>query len=57
MKSKEQKRLDKHEKIMQNRQKEKQAHLERLATKMLKNQEKADKLRSKEVRGGFLDLF
>jgi hypothetical protein len=47
----------KHERIVQDYQKEKSAHLERLATKMLNNQEKLDKLKGKEVRGGFLDLF
>ena len=48
---------DKHKKFKKNYKKEKETHLERLATKLLDNQEKMDKLREKKIKGGFLDLF
>ena len=47
----------KHEKITKNYQKEKSKHLEKLADKMLDNDEKLRKLRDKKSGGKFLDLF
>lgn len=47
----------KHDKIVKNYQKEKSKHLERLADKMLENDEKLRKLKEKKSDGEFLDLF
>ena len=47
----------KHEKITKNYQKEKAKHLERLANKMLENDEKVRKFKEKKSNGKFLDLF
>ena len=47
----------KHERITKNYQKEKSKHLEKLADKMLDNDEKLRKLREKKGKGNFLDLF
>jgi hypothetical protein len=47
----------KHEKITKNYQKEKAKHLERLADKMLENNEKVRKFKEKKSNGKFLDLF
>jgi hypothetical protein len=47
----------KHEKIVKDYQKEKAKHLEKLADKMLDNDEKLRKLREKKGGGKFLDLF
>lgn len=46
-----------HDAITKDYDKAKQKHLERLADKMLEEQEKLDKLREKEIDDGFLDLF
>jgi len=46
-----------HNKIVKDYDKQKQKHLERLATKMLKDEDKNNKLKSKPVKGGFLDNF
>ena len=37
--------------------KQKEKHLEKLATKILKNDEKAEKLKSKHIKGNFLNNF
>ena len=47
----------KHNKIINDYDKQKEKHLERLATKILKNDEKADKLKSKQIKGDFLKNF
>lgn len=46
-----------HNKIVRDYDKQKQKHLERLATKMLKDEDKNNKLKSKPVKGDFLDNF
>ena len=46
-----------HDRIVKDFDKAKAAHLEKLATKMLKNDEKANQLKSKEIDPGFLNLF
>lgn len=47
----------KHEKITKDYQKEKAKHLEKLANKMLENDEKFRKFGEKKSNGKFLDLF
>ena len=47
----------KHNKIVKDYDKQKEKHLEKLATKMLKNDEKADKLKAKQIKGDFLKNF
>jgi hypothetical protein len=47
----------KHDKIVNDYQKIKSKHLDNLATNMLENQEKLDKLREKKSKGDFLKLF
>jgi len=47
----------KHHKIIQDYDKQKSKHLEKLADKMLEDQEKLSKLRDKKSDGKFLDLF
>lgn len=47
----------KHEKITKDYQKEKSKHLEKLADKMLGNDEKLRKFKEKKTDGKFLDLF
>jgi hypothetical protein len=47
----------KHRKIEQDFDKQKSKHLEKLATKMLENEEKYSKLKGKEINPKFLDLF
>ena len=47
----------KHNKIVKDYNKQKSKHLDRLATKILKNDEKATKLKSKTLKGDFLDNF
>ena len=46
-----------HDAITQDFDKTKQKHLEKLATKMLEDQEKIDKLRDKNINTDFLKLF
>jgi len=46
-----------HNNIVNNFDQIKQKHLEKLATKMLKDDEKNTKLRSKEIDPKFLNLF
>lgn len=47
----------KHDKIVNDYDKQKEKHLERLASKMLKDEEKTNKLKSKTIKGDFLDKF
>lgn len=47
----------KHNKIVKDYNKQKSKHLDRLATKILKNDEKATQLKSKTLKGDFLDNF
>lgn len=47
----------KHDKLINDYDKQKSKHLERLATKTLDNDEKFRKLKDKEIKGDFLDLF
>ena len=47
----------KHNKILNDYDKQKSKHLERLGTKMLDNDEKNRILKSKQMKGDFLDLF
>lgn len=47
----------KHDKLVNDYANQKSSHLEKLATKMLDDQEKLSKLREKKSNGKFLDLF
>jgi len=47
----------KHDKIVNDYDKQKEKHLERLANKMLKDDDKKDRLRSKIIKGDFLNKF
>tara|TARA_R100001460_G_scaffold83883_2_gene124831 strand:+ start:64 stop:237 length:174 start_codon:yes stop_codon:yes gene_type:complete len=47
----------KHDKIINDYDKIKSRHLEKLANKMLKDEERRDNLRSKPIKGNFLDEF
>jgi len=47
----------KHDRIVNDYDKIKSRHLEKLATKMLKDEERRDNLRSKPIKGNFLDEF
>jgi|TARA_A100000171_G_C2064606_1_gene111659 hypothetical protein len=47
----------KHHKITQDYDKQKSKHLEKLTDKMLKNDEKANQLKSKPIKGDFLKNF
>lgn len=47
----------KHDKIVNDYDKQKEKHLERLASKMLKNEDKNNKLKNKTIKGNFLDKF
>jgi len=47
----------KHDKLVNDYANQKSTHLEKLATKMLDEQEKLSKLRDKKTDGKFLDLF
>ena len=46
-----------HDAITKDFDKTKEKHLEKLATKMLEDQEKMNKVREKRIDNGFLDLF
>ena len=45
----------KHDKLVKDYDKQKEKHLERLASKMLKDEEKINRLKSKTIKGDFLD--
>ena len=47
----------KHDKLVNDYDNQKSKHLEKLADKMLEDQEKLSKLRDKKSNGKFLDLF
>ena len=47
----------KHNKIINDYDRQKEKHLEKLATKILKNDEKTEKLKSKQIKGDFLKNF
>jgi|TARA_R110000803_G_scaffold76032_1_gene140543 hypothetical protein len=47
----------KHHKITKDYNKQKSKHLEKLTNKMLKNDEKAQQLKSKPIKGDFLKNF
>ncbi len=47
----------KHKKIVNDYDKQKEKHLEKLATKMLENDERNSKLKGKEIDPKFLNLF
>jgi hypothetical protein len=47
----------KHTKLVRDYDKQKEKHLERLATKILNNDEKLSKLKAKNISTNFLDLF
>jgi hypothetical protein len=47
----------KHNKVVKDYDKQKEKHLEKLATKMLDNDEKLSKLKEKKIGTNFLDLF
>ncbi len=47
----------KHHKITRDYEKQKSKHVEKLADRMLKNDEKAQQLKSKTIKGDFLKNF
>jgi hypothetical protein len=47
----------KHDKLVKDYEKQKSEHLDKLATRMLKNDEKMQKLKEKNVNPNFLNLF
>ena len=47
----------KHDKIVKDYDAQKSKHLERLATRMLKDKEKNNKLKGKQIKGDFLNKF
>jgi len=47
----------KHNKIVKDYKKQKEKHLEKMATKMLKQDENIQQLKDKKINGDFLDLF
>lgn len=47
----------KHDKIVNDYERQKHKHLEKLATKMLKNQDKINNLKEKQINPNFLNLF
>lgn len=46
-----------HDRIVKDYDMQKEKHLEKLATRMLKNEEKNQKLKGKSINPNFLDLF
>tara|TARA_R110000772_G_scaffold100357_1_gene200673 strand:- start:555 stop:731 length:177 start_codon:yes stop_codon:yes gene_type:complete len=51
------KKRKRHDNITKDYELTKSKHLERLATKMLDEQDKIEKLRGKKIKDDFLDLF
>jgi hypothetical protein len=47
----------KHQRIVKDFEKQKEKHLERIATKLLKDDERNQKLKNKPIDPGFLNLF
>ena len=56
-KAKSLKKHKKHDQIVNDYDKIKSKHLEKLANKMLKDDDKNAKLKSKNIKGNFLDKF
>lgn len=50
-------KIDKHERILQKKNEEKRKHLDRLATKLLQEDEKAEKMKGYKLKNNPLDLF
>ena len=48
---------DKHDRILENKEKEKRKHLDRMATQLLKQDEKNEKMKSYKLKKNPLDLF
>lgn len=51
------KKHSKHEKLVKDYDRQKSEHLDKLATRMLKNDEKIQKLKDKKISTNFLKLF
>jgi len=51
------KKKKKHQKLIDDYDTQKRKHLEKLSTKMLENDEKLRKFKSKQINDKFLDLF
>jgi hypothetical protein len=51
------KRKKKHKKLIDDYETQKRKHIEKLSNKMLENDEKLRKFKSKEINNNFLDLF
>jgi len=51
------KKKKKHQKLIDDYDTQKRKHLEKLSTKMLENDEKLRKFKSKQIDDKFLDLF
>jgi len=51
------KKKKKHQKLMDDYDTQKRKHLEKLSTKMLEDDEKLRKFKSKQINDKFLDLF
>jgi len=51
------KKKRKHQKLIDDYDTQKRKHLEKLSTKMLENDEKLRKFKSKQINDKFLDLF
>ena len=49
--------MKKHNRLVKDYDKQKSKHLEKLTTKMLDNDEKLNKLKSKQIKGNFLKNF
>ena len=47
----------KHDKLVKDYEKQKSEHLDKLVTRMLKNDEKMQKLKEKNINPNFLNLF
>lgn len=47
----------KHNRVVKDYDKQKEKHLEKLASKILDNDEKLQRLKGKSINPGFLDLF
>jgi len=50
-------RTPKHKNIISDYQKSKSKHLDKIATRILKDDDKKDKLKKYKLKGNFLDLF
>lgn len=48
---------DKHDKILENKEKEKRKHLDRMATQLLKQDEQREKMKGYKLKRNPLDLF